>query len=222
MTVLSTSSLFAQQTLPGQSPSNSTQPEKRQSDARQDVADAFGQKSTPESSLAKNDAFAKCLAITNQEQVTLARFAKEKASSEEVKAFAATLESAHQSCLNELKGITTKAEATNKNARLTNSSNSTSNPSSIDFLQIHQEISEQCLKDGKEMLSEKQGVEFDQCFVGMQVAKHALMHSSLTVLQRHTSGELQSFVKDSLAKNDEHLQASISLMEQISDKAPSK
>ena len=68
------------------------------------------------------------------------------------------------------------------------------------------------------MLCKKEGVEFDKCFVGMQVAKHAMAHSSLTVLQRHTSGDLQNFVKEGLTKNAEHMKASTSLMEQLSEK----
>ncbi len=84
---------------------------------------------------------------------------------------------------------------------------------------MHQEMSDQCLKDSKEMLSKKEGADFDACFVGMQIAKHGMMHSSLTVLQRHTTGELQGFIKTNLAKNNEHMKAATSLMEQLSDKA---
>jgi predicted outer membrane protein len=89
----------------------------------------------------------------------------------------------------------------------------------VDFLQMHQEMSDQCLKDSKEMLSKKEGTDFDAYFIGMEIAKHSMMHSSLTVLQRHTTGELQGFIKASLAKNDEHLKAATSLMEKLTDKS---
>ncbi len=148
----------------------------------------------------------------------IARFAKEKSTNDDVKDFAATLEKAHQSCLDELK--TLAASDTKKKTAVAESSLDTAkNSSNIDFLQMHQEMSDQCLKDSKEMLGEKEGAEFDKCFVAMQVAKHAMMHSSLTVLQRHTTGKLQEFVKQGLVKNDEHMLASVNLMEQLSGKA---
>lgn len=150
--------------------------------------------------------------------MSLAKFAKEKISNAEVKALAAMLEKSHQQSLDELKGLASKTAVT-KIPVNSNSPVATSNAAAVDFLQMHQEMSEQCLKDSKETLSKKEGAEFDACFVGMQIAKHAMMHSSLTVLQRHTTGELQGLIKSGLAKNDEHLLAATSLMERLSDKA---
>jgi uncharacterized protein (DUF305 family) len=169
----------------------------------------------------KDQAFAKFLAISNSEQVKLARFASEKATNADVKALVATLEKSHQERLDRLKDFSA-ASAKNKDAANTVSTNANNNSSSIDFLQIHSEMSEQCLKDSEEMLGKKSGNDFDTCFVGMQVAKHMMMHSCLTVLQRHTSGELQGFIKEDLAMNDEHMQASIGLMETLSDKVAAR
>lgn len=178
---------------------------------------SLNQKPAADAQQSKEQAFAKCLAISNQEQVMLAKFAKDKSTSDDVKAFATTLEKAHQGCLDELKVLASKT-VSNRPINNENPSNLANNTSTIDFLQMHQEMSDQCLKDSKEMLSKKEGVEFDKCFVGMQVAKHAMAHSSLTVLQRHTTGELQTFVKEGLTKNAEHMKASITLMEQLSEK----
>ena len=160
------------------------------------------------STLSKDQAFAKCLVIANQEQVAISRFAKEKATNEEVKAFAATLEKEHQSCVEQLKGISPQSEATGTNAD--------SNATSVDFLQMQQEISAQCLKDSQEYLSKKKGVKFDECFVGMQIAKHAGMHSTLTVLQRHATGKLQGVIKDGLEMNSKHMEVAVALMDRLS------
>jgi predicted outer membrane protein len=166
--------------------------------------------------LSKEQILAKCLTITNQEMVAIASFAEGKSTNEDVKALALTLEKAHKECLEELKGIANKA-ATGKKSPPTSSPVVNSNANEVDFLQIHQEISDQCLKDSKEMLSKKAGNDFDSCFVGMQIAKHGMMHSSLSVLQRHTTGELQVFIKASLVKNDEHMKAATDLMERLTD-----
>lgn len=174
-----------------------------------------------ESTLTKDQTFAKCLAIANQEQVTLSRFAKEKATNKEVKQFAATLEKAHQSCLEQLDGISARSES--KASAVTTTAAIASNKSAgVDFLQLHQEISTQCLKDSQDYLSKKEGAEFDKCFVGMQVAKHAGMQSTLTVLQRHASGKLQGLIKDGLEKNAKHMEAAVNLMDRLTASDSSK
>jgi predicted outer membrane protein len=202
-TLLAAGSLSAQQELPGQT---------------QDNTPRANQSSPVEMPLSKEQVFAKCLAIANQEQVAIAKFAKEKSMNEEVKALATTLEKAHLECLDELKVLASKEAVGRKGTNLTPPAASTI-MHAVDFLQMHQEMSDQCLKDSKEMLSKKEGADFDACFIGMEIAKHSMMHSSLTVLQRHTTGELQGFIKASLAKNDEHLKAATSLMEKLTDKS---
>ena len=218
-TLLLTGSIVAQQTPTTQPQAAPAQIVKSgQPIQTQTPSGSLTQKPAADASQSKEQAFAKCLAISNQEQVMLAKFAKDKSTSDDVKAFATTLEKAHQGCLDELKVLASKT-VSNRPINNENPSNlANNNTSTIDFLQMHQEMSDQCLKDSKEMLSKKEGVEFDKCFVGMQVAKHAMAHSSLTVLQRHTTGELQTFVKEGLTKNAEHMKASITLMEQLSDK----
>jgi predicted outer membrane protein len=167
--------------------------------------------------LTKEQVFTRCLLITNQEEVSIAKFAKEKSTSEVVKALATTLEKSHQEGITELKALAAKVAA-NKKATDPTLQVPKRDAYAVDFLQMHQEMSDQCLKDSKEALSKKEGAEFDECFIAMQIAKHGMMHSSLTVLQRHTTGELQGFIKASLAKNDEHMKAASGLMEQMTDK----
>lgn len=221
-TLLLTGSIVAQQTptvQPQAVPAQQAKP--GQPIQTQTPSSGLNQKPTADAQQSKEQAFAKCLAISNQEQVMLAKFAKDKSTSDDVKAFAATLEKAHQGSLDELKTLASKT-VSNRPANENPSNSGNNNSSSVDFLQMHQEMADQCLKDSKEMLSKKEGVEFDKCFVGMQLAKHAMAHSSLTVLQRHTSGELQAFVKEGLAMNAEHMKASTSLMEQLSEKVETR
>lgn len=191
------------------------QPEARQPDLATSRQQQVG------SALTKDQAFAKCLAIANQEQVTLSRFASEKATNKEVKQFAATLEKAHQSCLEQLNGISPQSDG-KANAVTTTAAIAGNQSASVDFLQLHQEISTQCLKDSQDYLSKKEGAEFDKCFVGMQVAKHAGMQSTLTVLQRHASGKLQGLIKDGLEKNAEHMEAAVNLMDRLTASDSSK
>lgn len=241
--------LVAQQTVPGQPTTTNPPTGQAQQNQGQAVQPASGQRAVAGSTQSKDQTFAKLLEITNKEQVSIARFAQENATRDEVKAFAKTLEEEHQSCVDELKGIASKIQtpgatgstspqradgtgqqrSDNTSPQRADNLASTSgsqragyNSSNVDFLELHQEMSEQCLKDSIAWLNEKEGIEIDTCFVGMQVAKHAGMKSSLTVLERHATGELQNLIRKGLEKNEQHLQAAVKLMEKLSDSDSSK
>lgn len=229
-TMMFCNSLVGQQTQP---PRN----QDRQSQTNQD-------RNTSDASKMKDQALAKILAIANEEQVLLSRFAKDQVTHSEVKALVATLEKEHQSNWEQLKRFSpqivasvnnaaradrtetayraetgnNQSEAANQNETVLARMNDQA--AKVDFLELQQEISTQCLKDSKEMLSSKEGVEFDKCFVGMQVAKHASMHSTLTVLQRHTSSPLQALIKSELETNAKHMKASVTLMEKLAQSDP--
>ncbi len=167
----------------------------------------------------KNQTFTKCLIIANQEQVLLSRFVKDKLTNEEVKQFAIQLEKDHQACIEKLNGLSADAgtanSANNANKVRTVSTASANKATNIDFLELQQEIATQCLKDTQEYLGQKKGTDFDRCFVALQIAKHAGMKSTLTVLQRHTTGKVQGVIKEGLESNTQHMQSAVQLMEQL-------
>lgn len=167
----------------------------------------------------KDQIFAKCLVIANQEQVLLSRFVKDKLTNEEVKQFAIQLEKDHQACIEKLNALSAAAgtvnSANNANKVRTVSTASANKSANVDFLELQQEIATQCLKDTQEYLGQKKGADFDRCFVALQIAKHAGMKSTLTVLQRHTTGKVQGVIKESLAMNTQHMQGAVELMEQL-------
>jgi len=92
---------------------------------------------------------------------------------------------------------------------------SSSAHASIDMMQLQREMAQQCLTDSKQYLGKKEGAEFDKCFVGMQIAKHAAMHSKLVVLQRHTSDELQQIVAEGIQTTAKHLKEAETLMTKL-------
>lgn len=167
----------------------------------------------------KDQIFAKCLVIANQEQVLLSRFVKDKLTNEEVKQFAIQLEKDHQACIEKLNALSAAAgtanSANNANKVRTVSTASANKSANVDFLELHQEIATQCLKDTQEYLGQKKGTDLDRCFVALQIAKHAGMKSTLTVLQRHTTGKVQGVIKEGLAMNTQHMQGAVELMEQL-------
>ncbi|MDP1560688.1 MAG: DUF4142 domain-containing protein [Pirellulaceae bacterium] len=213
-TLLVGSSIFAQETQP---------PRTKDLTVRSTPIQSTGDSPT------KDQTFAICLAIADQEQVLLSRFAKDRATHADVKAFAVALEKAHQTSVEQLKalsppttiGTTTdrakQADANRAEVAETSLKQVEDKSSKVDFLQLHQEISTQCLNDSKEMLKSKKGAEFDQCFVGLQIAKHASSHATLTVLQRHSTGKMQEWIKSALATNAKHMEAAVELLEKLDD-----
>jgi uncharacterized protein (DUF305 family) len=163
----------------------------------------------------KDQTFAKCLIISNQEQVLLSRYVKDKLSNEEVKQFAILLEKDHQACLEKLNGLSATSGTNNSNKVRPVSTAAANKSTNVDFLELQQEIATQCLKDTQEYLGQKKGADFDRCFVALQIAKHAGMKSTLTVLQRHTTGKVQGVIKEGLDMNTQHMQGAVELMEQL-------
>lgn len=227
-TLLVGSSIFAQETQP---------PRTKDLAVRSIPVQSTGDSHT------KDQTLALCLAIADQEQVLLSRFAKDRATDADVKAFAVALEKAHQTSVEQLKALSPpvnaigatvdgtaqseakRAESRGDDANQADATGVTETSLKhvddkalkVDFLQLHQEISAQCLSDSKEMLNSKKGAEFDQCFVGLQIAKHASSHATLTVLQRHSTGKLQEWIKSALVTNAKHMEAAVNLMEKLDD-----
>jgi predicted outer membrane protein len=111
-----------------------------------------------------------------------------------------------------------QTKKTNPNATAGQNPNASGSASpGIDMMQLQREIAQQCISDSKKYLNTKDGDEFDKCFVGMQIAKHAAMHTKLVVLQRHTSDEMQQMVTEGIQSTDKHMKAAGALMKKLDD-----
>lgn len=180
---------------------------------------------------------AACWALDNQEEVILAKFAQEKSKNTDVSNFAKMIAEEHQACLKKLskyapeatrEGYLVENQADQKNSRnesasdavaITNQSATASGPTmqGIVMIQLQREVAQQCISDSKKYLNSKDGEEFDKCFVGMQIAKHAAMHTKLVVLQRHTSDEMKQLITEGIQATDKHMKAAESLMAKLGD-----
>jgi len=83
------------------------------------------------------------------------------------------------------------------------------------LIQIDQELADRCLASAQRELNEKQGKEFDMCYVGMQIAAHMKMVDSLSVYSRHASGELQQVLNEGLETSQQHLEHAKQLVKQV-------
>jgi hypothetical protein len=89
----------------------------------------------------------------------------------------------------------------------------------VDVMQLHREMAEQCLADTQQLLSEKSEQEFDACFIGLQIARHASMKAKLTVCERHATGELKDLLSQARETTSEHLEHAQKLMKDLAPQA---
>jgi len=222
-------------------------------------------------------ALASCVAIGNQEEIAISKFAEKKAKNSDVKEFCQMAEKDHQSFLKKLERFAPEAtrqgflmedrrQAQSERAGVQRAGGTAEEPARIqqtaqqqpaaqpgaqparvqpgtqqpgqvqqfgqpapqghiDMLQIHKELAEQCLTDTKEELGKKDSKEFDECFMGLQLAKHHEMKDKLIVFQRHTSPELKQLLAEGQQTTEKHLKKAEEIMKSLkdsSDKSSSK
>ena len=88
----------------------------------------------------------------------------------------------------------------------------------FNWVAVHHEIANECLKSSKQELDKKEGHEFDQCYIGMQIAAHMHMLDTLKVFKNHATGELQQDIEDSIDTTESHLKSAKKIMEDLKDK----
>ncbi len=76
----------------------------------------------------------------------------------------------------------------------------------LDWVAIHNQIGEQCLASVKKELGQKQGAQFDECFMGQQIGEHLKVIDELKVLRNYATGDLQQKLDNELQTAEQHLQ----------------
>jgi predicted outer membrane protein len=92
----------------------------------------------------------------------------------------------------------------------------------FNWVTIHKELADQCLQTAKKELGEKEGNEFDKCYMGMQVAAHMKMVDELKVVKKYASSQFQQDLEQSLETAEHHLSEARKIMEEIKDKPDQK
>jgi predicted outer membrane protein len=87
----------------------------------------------------------------------------------------------------------------------------------LNWVAIHQEVSDEGLAACKKELSKYEDNEFDKAFLGGQIAGHMKASAELKVFRRHVSSQLASEIDDALATTEDHLKQIKDLMEDKKD-----
>lgn len=182
----------------------------------------------------KEQTIADCVAIDNQTEITISKFAKDKLQNEKAQEFADMMVKDHEAFLAKLqkfspnagKGSLDSSVPENKTtaregqpaARQTTAFRGDAN--GLDFMQIHREMAQQCITSAKKGLSDKKEGEVDACYIGWQIATHGMMKDKLTVLERHASGELAQVLAEGRETAEKHMKKAEELMAQLDKHQP--
>src|SRR5262249_4726438 len=75
----------------------------------------------------------------------------------------------------------------------------------LDWVSIQNQVAEQCLASTKAEFEKKQGAEFDQCYMGLQIMVHAKAMDELKVLRNYASAELRKDLDETTQTVARHL-----------------
>jgi predicted outer membrane protein len=81
--------------------------------------------------------------------------------------------------------------------------------------QIERQIAEHCKQALRDELQQKQGVEFDKCYLGAQIGAHMHMVSALEVIGQQTQGQLAQIAQQAQPTVQQHLDHAKQLMQQL-------
>jgi putative membrane protein len=148
---------------------------------------------------------ASCLSIKCQAEIEMNKFAAQKSENAQVKQFAQKMIDDHSELAQRLAQLTAGPQGQNAN----------NDPSLNQVLQLDRQIANQCISMARDKLSDKNGADFDQCFIGAQIGTHMEMLSALTVIANQTGGQLQQVARDARSTVQQHLQQAEELAEQL-------
>jgi len=80
---------------------------------------------------------------------------------------------------------------------------------------IEEKIAERCQQALREELQQKSGAEFDECFVGSQIAGHMQMLAALEVISQEDQGQLKQIAEEAKPTVQKHLEHAKQLAKQL-------
>lgn len=84
----------------------------------------------------------------------------------------------------------------------------------LNFVRLKQQLGQQCVSSAQRELEQKEGEEFDKCYIGMQIAKHMQMLDTLKVFSRYASPQLDQVIEEAEQTTQDHLDRAEDLIKQ--------
>lgn len=175
-----------------------------------------GQQAAPQGAMTDAQLVA-CLLIDNQNEIAAARIAEQRAQDNDVKQFAKKMIEDHTNFINKLRPLAGQYAniGSERNQPRSGRNNLTGAGAGIDFVQLKEQLGQQCRESTSRELESKQGEKFDHCYMGMQVGMHMMMLDTLEVFQQHASPQLKTVLSDGKKTTEEHLSQAKKMIEKM-------
>jgi predicted outer membrane protein len=156
------------------------------------------------------------LIMDNHVEIELAKFAENRAQSEDVRKFAVMLQEDHTDFVNNLKHFHENHAAAAPGALPARGAAAAQPHKSGGFnvLALKHELAKQCLSSMKEELSKVEGRQFDTCYMGHQVTAHMQMLDTLKVFKQHATPELAELLSLGIDTTEDHLMHAMKWMKE--------
>lgn len=183
---------------------------------------------------------AACLILGNREEIALAKVARQRAQSPEVKKFAQQLIQEHEQAISQLEkfapqnvSLELDGQPTEDRTRPERSArkaeNNADRPNRDDtartsegqddmqhqMLAMQKDIAQRCLALTQRELGEWEGAKFDQAFIGQQTCAHIGMLAKLAGTEQYASSELRSVLAQQQQTVEQHLQHAKQVMQEL-------
>jgi len=185
-----------------------------------------------------DQAIASCVALGNQEEIALARFAQDHAKSNEVKEFAKMMSDDHKQALQKLRQIAPQTATVGANLEASNSQPAAgfqqpgatgAQPGQLgaggdgalfsQMLSLQERIAQECLSLTKEELTKSE--DFDHCYIGQQVGAHIGMLAKLKGSEQFASPQLRAFIDEATKTVEKHLDKAKQIAKSLEDESRS-
>jgi predicted outer membrane protein len=155
-------------------------------------------------------------------EIEIAKLAESKAQNQEVRDFAQRMVRDHSPGCQEMQRLAGDLVAdhgqTHSGAAANRSESASRGESgNLDWVSIKKQIGQQCLASTKQELSSKSSHEFDECFMGQQIAGHMKVIDELKVLRNYASSDLQQKLDKELQTAQQHLQLAKQIEQKLKD-----
>jgi predicted outer membrane protein len=159
------------------------------------------------------------LALCNEEEAAVGKFASEHAQHADVKKFANMMFTEHAQMAKQLQKWAPEATLKGNDPSIAETSASSTTP--FDPMRVHQQIAVRSLASAKKSMTAKKGADFDMAYVGSQCVLHQQMIDKASVLRQYASPELQAAIDKGITSAESHLNHAHQLIDALAsaDKA---
>jgi predicted outer membrane protein len=166
-----------------------------------------------------------CLIVDNQGEIVLGKLAQEKSQNNDVKQFAQQMVQDHNQFMQQLErfavagnqsenmgvgqppaGAMQQQAAGNTDRSLTGAMTQPMGGQSLNFVQLKQQIGQKCLQMTERDLDQKEGSQFDKCYIGQQIGAHVEVLATLEVFRNQASPELAAVLGKGIETTKTHLE----------------